>query len=352
MKTDKVVKKSGQAVKVRGLSKIGGRYYYRLPQMDGVRPPRRALETSSFEEAVDLALQIRNQRAPQYTPGTLIFETDRYMRERKAKKLSRWTLDADQSVLKLFGVEVGITTMVAAVTPRLIEAWREKMRRSGHSEPTVKTYLLRVHGFFAWLVKEGGLPRNPMLNVELPLVRKTRAERFLTKEQRDKLISACDQDDLKTMLMLGFHAGLRLNEMLEARVEWLRLWEGGGEIVVCATDTFVPKDREARRVPLNDVLWRYLSAIKFSGTYLVRDDVRRKKQKYRWIPRHTFERLVSGAELGWVGWHTLRHTYATLLVMGGCPVATVARWLGDGIEVTYKNYVGCIPLREHVNAGL
>jgi integrase len=216
----------------------------------------------------------------------------------------------------------------------------------------VKTYLLRLHAFFAWLVKDGGLPRNPMLNVELPLVRKTRAEKFLTREERDKLIAGCKRDDLRLMLMLGFHAGLRLNEMVEARVDWLRLWEGGGEIVVSATDTFTPKDREARRVPMNDLLWRYMKDMKFEGTYLVRDDVARQKHKYRWEPRKPFGRLVEAMGMGWVGWHTLRHTYATLLVMGGCPVATVARWLGDGIEVTYKNYVGCIPLREHVNAGL
>jgi integrase len=241
---------------------------------------------------------------------------------------------------------------VAGFTKHKFEVWMDRLRGDGLSEATVKTYMLRIHAFFAWITKDGGMRRNPMDGIDLPVVRQTRVEKFLTKDERERLISACDRDDIRLMLMLGFHAGLRLNEMLEARVDWLRFWEGGGELVVKATETFKPKDSESRRVPLNDVLYTYLKNITFEGVYLVRDDVARQKHKYRWEPRKPFGRVVKAAGLDWVGWHTLRHTYATLLVMGGCPVASVARWLGDGIEVTYKNYVGCLPERDHVNAGL
>jgi len=48
----------------------------------------------------------------------------------------------------------------------------------------------------------------------------------------------------------------------------------------------------------------------------------------------------------------VRSGVSTLLVQGGCPIATVAQWLGDGIEVTFKNYVGYAPVAAHVNAGL
>jgi integrase len=341
---------AARRVKVKGLTRIGEWYYFRPAQVGGKRPPRIALGTKVFEKAVVLALQMKQVRPAAFTPGTLAFERERWLVKRE--HLSRWTRDSDVSVLRLFAQFMGDETPVSLVTRLRVEQWVRKLREDGLSEATVKTYLLRLKGFFGWLVSQEVLSRSPLEAVKLPVVRKTRAERFLTREQRDGLIERCEREDLRIMLMLGFHAGLRLREMLEARVEWLRFWPGGGEVCVMATSTFTPKDKEARRIPMNDRLHEFLLAQEFEGPFLVRPDVGHAKHKYRWEPRKPFERLVVAAGLPWVGWHTLRHTFATLLVQGGCPIATVAQWLGDGIEVTFKNYVGYAPVREHVNAGL
>lgn len=345
----KLVIASGGArrVKVPGLTRIGEWYYFRPAQVGGKRPPRMALGTKVWEKAVALALQTRPAA---FTPGTLAFERERWLGKRE--HLSRWTRDSDVSVLRLFAGFVGDETPVSLVTRLRVEQWVRKLREEGLSEGTVKTYLLRLKGFFGWLVAEEVLARSPMEGLKLPVVRKTRADRFLTREERDGLIERCEREDLRIMLMLGFHAGLRLREMLEARVEWLRFWPGGGEVCVMATSTFTPKDKEARRIPMNDRLHEFLRAQEFVGPFLVRHEIGHAKHKYRWEPRKPFARLVKAAGLPWVGWHTLRHTFATLLVQGGCPIATVAQWLGDGIEVTFRNYVGYAPVREHVNAGL
>jgi integrase len=49
----------------------------------------------------------------------------------------------------------------------------------------------------------------------------------------------------------GFEAGLRRNEIVEARPSWFSL--KGRSLRVQKTETFRPKDREARAVPLTDV---------------------------------------------------------------------------------------------------
>lgn len=352
----KVVNESGQrktpGVKVRGMTQIGGWFYFRPAQRDGVRPPRVALGTRVFDEAVKLALTMSENRGAQFVPGTWLFETAKFLEERRERKLSRWTLDSDVSVLKLFGEEVGEDALVGGVTRLRVERWISKLREEGKGGPTVKTYLLRLNAFFVWLLKRGAVMRNPVAEVKVPVVRKTRAEKFLTREERDRLIGLCQRDDLRLMLMLGFHAGLRLRELVEARPEWLRFWPGGGEICVEATETFTPKDKEMRRIPMNARLLAFLREQSFEGVFLVRPDVGHAQHKYRWEPRKPLARLLQEAGLEWVGWHTLRHTFATLLVQGGCPIATVAQWLGDGIEVTFKNYVGYAPVEAHVNAGL
>jgi len=358
----KVVNESGQngrrAVKVRGLTEIGGWFYYRPGQKDGVRPPRMALGTRVFDEAVKLAIEMSQNRESRFVPGTWVFEAAKFMDERRVARnrqgrlLSRWTLDSDAAVLRGFGRWFGESNVVGLVTSVRLEDWCVQLRAEGKPGTTIKTYLMRLHAFFGWLVKRGGLVRNPVAGVKVPDPKRTRSERFLTREQRDLIIERCERDDLRLMLMLGFHAGLRLREMVEARPEWLRLWPGGGEICVCETETFIPKDGEQRRIPLNERLLAYLGGLTFSGRFLVRPDVGHAKHKYRWEPRKCFARLLKDVGLEWVGWHTLRHTFATLLVQGGCPIATVAQWLGDGIEVTFKNYVGYAPVAAHVNAGL
>ena len=360
MKSAKVVDKSGRSplrsdVKIRGLVCIDGRYSYQGRQIKGVRPPRVALGTADYDEAVRLALEMASNQDVRYQPETYAFETGRYLAQRAKLKRSPWTVSNDSSTLHVFGKFIGPETRVSSISTAKVSAWRDHLRKTGFAEATVKTYVLRLHGFFAWLIKEKGLMKNPAA-VELPTIKVTRADRFCTQEERDRLINACKRDDLKMMLMLGFHAGLRLNEMLQARVDWVQLWPQGGEIRVQKTSTFLPKGKKARRIPMNALLLAYFKDLKIagklSGTYLVRDDVEFQKYGYRWMPRRSFQRILKSADMTWVGFHTLRHTFATQLVIGGCPISSVAQWLGDNIQITYNNYVGYAPIDAHVNAGL
>ena len=82
----KVVNESGQrrGVKVRGLTCIGGWYYFRPGQRDGVRPPRIALGTRSFDEALGMALKMGQEREARFVPGTWVFETAKFLEDRKS----------------------------------------------------------------------------------------------------------------------------------------------------------------------------------------------------------------------------------------------------------------------------
>jgi integrase len=358
--SDQVVKKNGQnrrpqQARVKGLTKIGGRYYFRPAQREGVRPPRVALHTESFDEAVKMALELQRVAQGIYKPGLLSFEINRFNATR-GHEISRWSRDSEESVLRLFLGFAG-DGMVGLITPRKLEQWRDEMLVAGKSAGTVKTYMTRVGTFFEWLMKQGGLSRNPVKLVKLPESRKTKVDRFCIKPEREKLLGLCDRDDLRAVLLLGFHCGMRLNEIIQARKDWLRFWRDGegiehGEIMVMRTDTFTPKDKEARAIPLNTLVLDFFRGCQSGQTFLIRPEVKQGKDKYRWNPRRPFQNLCDKAGLAWVGAHTMRHTYATHLVMAGVPIATVARWLGDGIEVTYRNYAGYQPNRAHVDAGL
>jgi integrase len=317
-----------------------------------------------------MALDMKREVAVQYRSGTLNFERKRYIAQRRAARMSEWSVDSDESVLVIFERFLGEDAMVSLITPAKLEAWRDAMLLDednggeGLTCGTVRTYLSRVSAFFTWLKEQGGMLRNPVKQIDLPETGKARIERFCTKAQRDKLIKACARDDLMLVLMLGFHAGMRLNEIVQCRLDWLRFWKVGrvwhGEIAVAETATYRPKDKCARKIPMNRVLLEFLR--QHLNEREDRDDVsrflihpeklERGDDKYRWNPRRPLENLTEACGLSWVTVHVMRHTYATLLVMGGTPIHAVARWLGDGIEVTFNTYAGYIADRKTVDAGI
>lgn len=384
----------GRGITVRGLSEINGWYYFRAAQVEGVRPAREALGTRDFDEAVSLALGRQREADVTNRAGALDFEARRAIAQRKYH--SRWTKDADESVLAVFVKFAGAKMQASSVSTALIERWRDALLLAGpEGEPLTKgsvvTYLARVSSFFGWLRKEGCVARNPVKGVKVAggSVKKTRVERFCTKPERALLLRLVMthrsraftvwteprpllavrfmgyREDLALVLMLGFHAGMRLNEIVQARPDWLRFWPGSagsidgapvewhGEIVVQKTATFTPKDKEARAIPMNRVLIEFLLPRRGEGKpFLLRPDVEQGEDKYRWNPRRPFGDLVAIAKLGWVGVHTMRHTYATHLVMGGVPIKTVAVWLGDDEITTARTYAGYLPNRAHVEAGL
>ena len=67
----------------------------------------------------------------------------------------------------------------------------------------------------------------------------------------------------------------------------------------------------------------------------------------------SFKSALRRAELPEIRWHDLRHTYASLLLTNGAPIAYVSDQMGHAsIELTVKRYGHLIPgvNRHHVNA--
>ena len=82
---------------------------------------------------------------------------------------------------------------------------------------------------------------------------------FCTKAQRDLLIAKCDREDLKLVLMLGFHAGLRKNEIIQAVPFWFNMEQGFFDLRATPTMPFNTHKR-ARKVAVARVVWGQTTA--------------------------------------------------------------------------------------------
>jgi integrase len=140
--------------------------------------------------------------------------------------------------------------------------------------------------------------------------------RFLEHDEEARLLAEADEP-LRTMILVGLYAGLRLlSEGLTLR--WADVDLRRGLVTVQAA---YAKSGKTRSVPLNTVLRRALTALRerTAGEYVF---ARPDGQAYTSI-RTTFATACRHARLTGVTPHVLRHTFASRLAMAGYDVRTI-----------------------------
>jgi integrase len=332
-------------MKIKGLTQKRGWFYYRPPQVDGLRPARIALRTKDPNEAAILALELKSKSDLAISSGRLAGEVQRYLAFKiESKAFTRATAQATSSTLRQFEIWIG-NPRVSAITSSRIEAWRVHLHSQGKPDNSVVTYLRRVQGLFSWLLREGKIARSPFADVKAGKIRRSKRVLYCTREQRDQLIDTCPNEDLKWVLMAGFFLGLRRREIVEAVPEWFH----SGLCQVTETPWYTPKDKESRIIHYGNRFEQFLAGYGSRSPWMLRPNKEHGRAIYRvetkkWIEQH-------GAEQGmpWLRHHVMRHTFATLHVQAGTPIPTVADWLGDSVEVTYNHYVAYAPNPSHIN---
>lgn len=115
------------------------------------------------------------------------------------------------------------------------------------------------------LKKRGKVASKPCDGIEVPNLSMRKRRRFLLPEEAKKLLDKCENKELKFAIFCALHAGMRKLEVIEARSSWFDM--DAKLIHIQATDTFQPKDRDCRTVPMTDALHRYLQTVDLSHEY-------------------------------------------------------------------------------------
>jgi len=343
--------------KIKGLYEKRGWWYYQAPMVKGYRAKAIALGTQDRSEALRIFEQLRRRDSMELRAGNLRVEVARYLEDRLKGGFhtANTSRETARSLAKMIEA-IGPAKSLDQVSREDLQAWQQTM--NGLSAATVKSVMGRSSAFFAWAIDQGLILENPCRGIKLPRLIPTRAERYCTKAERDKLLAEvpAGRSDLALILWLGFFAGLRIGEIVEARVRWVDL--DAGLITVENTETWTTKDKAHRRIRVSTRLATFLSEYleqweTLPGArdrdFLLRPDKApgkkvktRAKQANRWRydARRPFKRHVETCGLDWVSFHTLRHTFATLHALAGTPLTTIAREMGDDAETTFRNYVG------------
>ena len=173
-------------------------------------------------------------------------------------------------------------------------------------------------------------------------------QKFCTFEQSDRLLHNAP-DDLAFILHCGFFAGLRKNEIIQARPDWFDL--KAGVLHVLKTETFCPKSKKERTIPLCKEFREFLAHYGLRSPFMLRPEVKQSELgRYRSVFTSQFARYVSSvdASLSWVTPHVMRHTFGSLLAIRNCSIYKIAKWLGDELGTTQKHYAHLLPVDDDI----
>lgn len=215
------------------------------------------------------------------------------------------------------------------------------------ADATVRRILASVRACMATAMHEGLIRHNPTAGAALPVRDAQRAAETGDDDTPDR--RALGRDELaallvvvparhQTLVRLLASTGLRISEALALR--WQDVTLDGSQPRVKVRRAYVkgrfnpPKSKHGRRdVPISHELVR---------------DLRRDRLRAKWADddqlifcaddgRPLHDRNLSGrmlklagqeAGVPWVGWHTFRHTCASMLFARGANAVQVQRWLG------------------------
>jgi len=220
---------------------------------------------------------------------------------------------------------------VADITPALISEIRDRLllevthRRKPRSPATINRYTAVLRHLFTIAIKEWQICRENPVSA-LPKLKETRGRtRYLSPDERRKLLEACKESDNKylyTVVVLAISIGARKSEILTLKWENVDL----NRQTITLTET---KNNEIRSVPLQGLALDLIRDLAESSNmnpddYLFKSD----KVDKPVIIAKSWNTVVKKINLKDFRFHDLRHTTASYLAMNGASLNEIAEVLG------------------------
>jgi len=350
---------------LKGLYKmVGSQNWWFRYSTDG-RQHRVTLRTADLPEAITRARAILAEgliAAEAYTPNEpaprkreihgLIEQYLLESQSRTKEPLRKVTADSRRYILQKFAADTGINR-ASEITGAKISQWLVQLKRDGKSEDTLWTYGERVRNFVKFLIPRYA-PSTALDGFTVPDQPSGGRRNWVRSAEVVKILDAAHDDPvLKFALLCGFDAGLRRNEISEAKVEWFDL--ENNLLHVTKHENFVPKDRDNRTIPLTsrfaEFLKGYLENRKGSEYVLAPEKTSKGLNKYRYdankrIRSHFIRCKVHSS------YHDMRRSFGSNRASAGTSIYKIAVWLGDKIEVVERSYGHLIPQDQEINRGV
>ena len=214
---------------------------------------------------------------------------------------------------------------ISQLDPKFFEDYKHFRKTEEAEDKTVNIELQMLRGMFNLARGWRYCADNPTEGVKFFKITKTQEPRFLSKKECEKLLSNCGED-LYPIFFTFLSTGMRRGELLN--LEWRDVDFVRKRIKIRAKEDWQPKTSE-RNIPMNDSLLKVLKKhreiskgrLVFTngdGKKIHKNDLRKELMKI--TERCGFSDVTK--------LHSLRHTFASHLVMSGVDLPTVKKLMG------------------------
>jgi len=317
--------------------KLRGRFWT-LTWTDPESSRTRAVSTGQTNEAQakiwrDQFLAGLEQGAP--PPQPLLRDIlDGYLRDRKPRVAAYERLEFAAAVIKRH---------IGNLQPHMLvpQSYLERRAKEGVSDGTIRREIGVLRAALAWSTRQQPpwIDRAPA--IEAPPSPEPR-ERWLTREEVDRLVAACRSSHVRLFVLLAYHTAARAGAILE--LTWDRV-----DFDNLLIDYRRPGRRRTNKRRATVRLNRVIVAALQEARQVAIEDARRKGEKpAAYVIEHRGRSLLSirkgfseacrRAGIAGCTPHTLRHTAATHMVMQRVRLAEIARMLGDSEAVVERVY--------------
>jgi site-specific recombinase XerD len=221
---------------------------------------------------------------------------------------------------------------ISHLNPRVFEEYKTSRKLQGVANKTINIELQTLRAMFNLAVKWGYTKDNPSVGVSTLREDNHKKPRFLSAPECKKLLANCG-DKLYPIFFTFLYTGMRKGEL--ENLEWNDIDFSRRKVKIRVKDGWRPKTTE-REIPMNDALYQLLLKHQKTaqrGSYVFNNNGERIE------PNSLRKKLISICkECGFpdvTKLHTLRHTFASQLVMKGVDLPTVKKLMGHSdIETT------------------
>ena len=220
--------------------------------------------------------------------------------------------------------------------------WKRRLDSEGKKKTTVSIYYRTLRAAFNRAIKWKLIENNPLLNVEIPSVRKGDRERkHLSHDEVKKLLKVVGEDNPQFALYLQFlfYTGCRRNEILFLTWENIDMEERILRVKADKTDTTL-------LLPINTALYNIIGQLRPGTGYVFKTGSSSRNRKKLGLPwhestvTHWFKMYVGEADLPkHYTLHCMRHTFTNMLRKKGVPIDIIQKLLGHAtVRTTWDHY--------------
>lgn len=316
-----------------------GVYWYLDYAVGGRRVRKRVGRSKKLADLALADVQVKLERGElgfQAKDKSLAAFIAEYLDYAKTNK-SRSSCVRNEIVLRTFR-EFAKVERLRGITPQLIESYKKHRAEGGTKASTINTELNTLKAALNRAVALGYLPRNPCREVR-KLKTPRKQVRFLSSEEAQELLKA-GNGRMGPIIETLLYTGLRRDEL--THLAWSDVDFERRVITVQAKDGWHPKDYEVRHIPMARRLHELLKSLPRKDCPWIFSTSNGGPHLGHILSRD-FRKLARACGVKGASLHTLRHTFASHLVMNGTDIYTVQKLLGHSSIKTTEIYAHLAP---------